>query len=282
LTRAQDKFDQSETHPGCQSLREASIRLGVKDDDNLPFYLCPPGATTATLLVHGFTATPWEMRPLADFLAEAGIASLAVRLSGHGTSPEDLASRTWEDWRQSVEDGYHILHQDFQVIYGMGMSTGCLLLLNVASALRFKGLVLFSPYLQILHRLARYAGLLRWFKPYQVKSTDSHLENRYYNRRPLVGIHQINRLIKVVKTQLPEILCPTMAFNGEGDETIAIDSSRDLMQSLGSKVKIHEIYGPDVPHVLTREENPCRWSMFSQTSNFVQEIENPGNPSVVR
>ncbi|NIQ11940.1 MAG: alpha/beta fold hydrolase [Gammaproteobacteria bacterium] len=282
MTKSQEKSNLSDSHPGSRSLREDSIRLGVKDHDNLPFYICPEGAETATLLVHGFTATPWEMRPLAEFLAEANIASLAVRLPGHGTSPEDLANCTWEDWSKSIEEGHQVLQQDFQTIYGMGMSTGCLLLLNLATALKFKGLVLFSPYLQILHKLAPYAGLLRWFKPYHVKSTDSHLENRYYNRRPLVGIHQINRLIKVVKTQLPEIACPIMAFNGEADETIAIDSSRDLMQSLGSKVKIHEIYGPDVPHVLTREENPCRWSMFAQASHFVQEIENPGKPSVVR
>ncbi len=264
------------------SLRRDSRSQGVSDPDNLPFMLCPREATTAVLLVHGFTATPWEMRPLAEFLAEAGIASLAVRLPGHGTSPEDLVARRWEEWLQACCDGYRILCKDFQVIYGMGMSTGCLLLLTLARDNPLKGLVLFSPYLRVLHRLAPYAGWLRWLRPYQVKPVTDGLDERYYERRPLAGIHQINRLLQTVRRQLPQILCPVLAFNGEGDQTVDIDSGRQLVDLLGSSVKIHERYGPEVSHVLTRENNPCRWSMFLQAVRFAQELENPGTTARVR
>jgi len=269
------QFDCSETDPGCQSLRRHSRSQGVSDQDNLPFMLSPPGAKTAVLLVHGFTATPWEMRPLADFLADRGIASLAVRLPGHGTSPEDLAGRQWEEWLGAVLDGYQLLNKDFQSIHGMGVSTGCLLLLTMARVTPLNGLVLFSPYLRVLHKLAPYAGWLRWIRPYHVKSTDEELDVHYYNRRPLAGIHQINRLLKTVRSQLPQIVCPVLAFNGEGDQTVDIDSGRRLMNLLGSAVKIHEQYGPEVPHVLTREENPCREAMFTQAARFVQELETP-------
>jgi carboxylesterase len=249
--------------------------MGVVDPENLPFMLCPPGAETAVLLVHGFTATPWEMRPLAEFLADAGIASLAVRLPGHGTSPEDLAGRRWEEWFRAVLDGYQILSKGFQSIYGMGMSTGCLLLLTLAKDNPIGGLVLFSPYLRVLHRLAPYAGWLRWIRPYHVKSADEGLNERYYNRRPVAGIHQINRLTQTVRGQLAHIVCPVLAFNGAGDQTVDINSGRQLVALLGSPVKIHAQYGPDVPHVLTSEENPCRWSMFVQAARFVQELDNP-------
>src|SRR5512139_3475104 len=56
----------------------------VGDDDNLPFYLAPAATAAAVLLVHGFSATPWEMRPLAEDLMTRGFACLAVRLPGHG------------------------------------------------------------------------------------------------------------------------------------------------------------------------------------------------------
>jgi len=282
MTHSTSRADCSETHPDCLRLRRDSRSLGVADQDNLPFMLCPPGATTAVLLVHGFTATPWEMRPLAEFLAEAGMASLAVRLPGHGTSPEDLAGRRWEEWSAACIEGYKILSKEFPIIYGMGMSTGCLLLLEMARANPFNGLVLFSPYLRVLHWLAPYAGWLRWLRPYQVKSGDEGLSNRYYNRRPLAGIHQINRLLRTVRSQLPQVVCPVLAFNGEGDETVDINSGRRLVDLLGSSVKIHERYGPEVPHVLTREENPRRWVMFDQAVRFVQELENPGTAVRVR
>lgn len=244
--------------------------------------LCPPEAQAAVLLVHGFTATPWEMRPLAEFLAEADIASLAIRLPGHGTSPEDLAGRNWEEWLNALLQGYKILSEDFQTIYGMGLSTGCLLLLTMAAAKPLDGLVLFSPYLRVLHGLAPYAGLLRWLRPYHVKSADGEFSQYYYNRRPVAGIHQINRLVKTVRAQLPNITCPVLAFNGEGDETVDISSGRLLVNLLGSSVKIHQRYGPEVPHVLTREENPCRSEMFAQAIKFIQELENPGSLTRVR
>ena len=142
MANLSDPKESSKEHPACQNLRRNSRKQGVSDQDNLPFMLCPPGAKTAVLLIHGFTATPWEMRPLADFLADAGIASLAVRLPGHGTSPEDLAVRRWEEWRNATIEGYQILSKDFQTVYGMGMSTGCLLLLSIAEVKPLNGLVL--------------------------------------------------------------------------------------------------------------------------------------------
>jgi len=282
MTHHNLQFDCSETDPDCQALRRDSRNQGVSDLDNLPFRLSPPGAKTAVLLVHGFTATPWEMRPLANYLAAQGIASLAVRLPGHGTSPEDLAGRQWEEWLSAIRDGYQILSKDFQSIYGMGMSTGCLLLLAMAKEKSFNGLVLFSPYLRVLHKLAPYAGWLRWIRPYHIKPADEGLNERYYNRRPLAGVHQINRLLKTVRSQLTHIVCPVLAFNGEGDQTVDIGSGRQLVDLLGSAVKIYKLYGPDVPHVLTREENPCRESMFAGATRFIQEIESPGSVARVR
>ena len=277
MAHQNNRFDCSETHSDCRTIRRDSRNLGVVEEENLPFMLCPPGAKTAALLVHGFTATPWEMRPLADFLADAGIASLAVRLPGHGTSPEDLAGRRWEEWYDAILDGYQILSKEVQSIYGIGMSTGCLLLLALTKVEPLNGLVLFSPYLRVLHRLAPYAGWLRWIRPYHVKSEDEGLSNRYYNRRPVAGIHQINRLLQTIGSQLPHITCPVLAFNGEGDQTVDIDSGRQLVDLLGSSVKIHAQYGPDVSHVLTREENPYRGAMFFQAAKFIQELDDPGS-----
>jgi carboxylesterase len=49
------------------------------------------GGDTGCLLIHGFTGTPQNIRPLGDFLARRGLTVLAPRLHGHGTSLEWLA-----------------------------------------------------------------------------------------------------------------------------------------------------------------------------------------------
>src|SRR5262249_50914792 len=61
------------------------------------------------LLVHGFTATPAEMRPLGEALAARGFPVRGVRLAGHGTSVEDLARTGWRDWYASVEHDLGLL-----------------------------------------------------------------------------------------------------------------------------------------------------------------------------
>ena len=268
-------FDHSDRNHGCQALRQLAQGEGVSEPNALPFMLHPPGAKSAALLVHGFTGTPWEMRLLAEELAHAGIASLAIRLPGHGTSPEDLAKKRLEDWSYAVQEGYNILHKDYSSIYGIGMSTGCLLILAAARTNPMSGLVLFSPYLRVQHWLAPYAGLLKWFWPYQVKPEAEDSQKHYYRHRPIAGIHQINRLIKRVRSQLLRITCPVLAFNGEGDQTIDIESGRELIDRMASKIKEYRCYGTDVPHVLTREENPYRVEMFNQTVRFIQSLEDP-------
>ena len=270
-----DPFDHSETNQDCQTLRRLAQEEGVSEPNDLPFMLRPPGAPSAALLVHGFTGTPWEMRLLGEELAIAGIASLAIRLPGHGTSPEDLAKKRWEEWHDAVQVGYNILRKDYSSIFGIGMSTGCLLLLAAARTNPMSGLVLFSPYLRLQHWLAPYAGWLKWFRPYQVKPEADNSQKHYYRRRPVAGIYQINRLIKRVRSQLPRITCPVLAFNGEGDQTVDIESGRELIDRMASETKEYRCYGTDVPHVLTREENPYRGEMFTHAIEFIQGLEGP-------
>jgi carboxylesterase len=267
--------DRSETDQRCREARSQAREAGVSCDDNLPFLIGPKDADIAVLMIHGFTATPWEMRLLGEFLARDGISCLAVRLPGHGTTPEDLARCRWQDWLASVNEGHTLLAARHPHVFGLGMSTGCLLLLASALEQTFQGLVLCSPYLRIKNRLAAYAGWLRWLRPYQNKeprSPDPH----YYDRRPVAGVDQINRLVKQLRPHLADCRTPVLAFNGEGDQTVEVESGRDLVMQLGSLVRIYQRYGEEIPHVMVREENPCYAGMFSLIRTFIRETIEPG------
>lgn len=246
---------------------------GVRGAGDLPFYTAPSGAKVAVLLVHGFSATPWEMRPLAENLTGRGFACLAVRLPGHGTTPEDLAGRRWEEWRGAVVRGFDLLAGRFPRVYGAGLSTGSLLLLALARQRQPTGLVLLSPYLLLHHRLAPHAGWLRYLKPYQHRPLSGEEASHYYARRPLAGVHQINRLVRALSPRLPEIKVPVLAIHGEGDQTINIDSGRLLVEQLGSTIKVYERLGPEAPHVLTSAENPQREVVFDLIGKFLEGLE---------
>ncbi len=240
-------------------LVEQALRDGVSDVSARPFLIPAAGPCQGrVLLVHGFTATPWEMRHLGESLAGAGFTALGIRLPGHGTDSDDLAGRSFREWLTAVEDGLTILTAEGGPIYGIGMSTGGLLLALLARERSLAGLVLLSPFLRLAHPLAPFAGLLsRWF-PFQERPLAGPAAAHYYSRRPLAGIAQVRQLTRELAGQLPAITTPTLVLAAEGDQTVDLASGLDLFQRLGSHRKEYHRFGPEVPHVLTTEENP-RW-----------------------
>ncbi len=262
---------------GVDDLMAEDLRLarseGVQDADNQPFFIDPAGATSAVLLVHGFTASPWEMRPLAEELQGRGFACLAVRLPGHGTSAKDLANRRWEDWLATVVRGYDLLSARFAYVYGAGLSTGSLLLLALARQRPLAGVVLLSPYLRLRHRLAPWARWLRYLRPYQFRPLAGAAARHYYPQRPLAGVHQINRLLRNLSASLADIDVPALAIHGEGDLVVDIDSGRRLVEQLGSTVKVYERLGPEAPHVLTGADNPHRRTVLDLAGRFLEEVD---------
>jgi carboxylesterase len=253
---------------------ELARREGVVRPENMPFLLEPEKPRgVGVLLVHGFTASPWEMRRLGEALAKNGYTAMGVRLPGHGTSPEDLASRDCEEWLQTVERGFHLLANRHPRIYCAGMSTGGLLLLSLAPSLPARALVLLSPFLRFQNRLAGFAWLLRHFKDFQERPLPPELSPYYYQRRPLEGIHQVFRLISRARRNLARITVPTLVVSAEGDRTVQVRSALEIFREIPSGRKEFHLYGPTVPHVLTTPENPRRDETFHLILDFFNRLE---------
>ncbi|PLX94139.1 MAG: hypothetical protein C0619_03495 [Desulfuromonas sp.] len=246
---------------------------GVSNEDNLPFLLeSKQSSARGILLVHGFTATPQEMRPLAEHLHERGDTVFAVRLPGHGTRSADLATRNYQEWLEAVARGHRLLAGHGLPVVGIGLSTGALLLLKLALSEQFSGLVLLSPFLHLRHRLAPLAGLLRYLVPYQKRELKPAEQTRYYAERPLRGIHQINLLRRQIGRELHRIQAPALVLAAEGDATIAPGTSAELFRRLGSRPKTFHLFGEDVPHVLTTAENPRLQETFNRIDRFLAQL----------
>ena len=80
---AGSRLDPSPRSASSQGSKEHLMSYIIPGSE--PFYL--PGGSTGCLLLHGFSATPEEMRPLGEFLASKGYSVIGVRLAGHATHP---------------------------------------------------------------------------------------------------------------------------------------------------------------------------------------------------
>lgn len=64
------------------------------------------GNKTGFVLVHGFTATTTEVKPLAERLYQQGYTISAPLLPGHDTHPDDLNRVHWQEWYKTVSQAY--------------------------------------------------------------------------------------------------------------------------------------------------------------------------------
>ena len=217
----------------------------------------PEGASAAFLLVHGFCAAPDEIRTFGDFLTERGIASFAVQLAGHGTTPDDLRSTRWEDWVQSAREGLEYVRSwnpDMLFIGGISMG-GAISLILGSEEEGIDGLVLFAPALKIDGIMPKLVPALKYFlgdriidveaaqKVYDVKRTK-------YDREPVSIYHELLKLQKQARKKLHLVRIPAIIIQGAKDRTISPDNGQRAFDGISSEEK--ELYIlEDGEHVIT-------------------------------
>lgn len=107
-------------------------------------------ADLAILYVHGFSASPAELRPLPEDLARRlGASLLAIRLTGHGRDGADLADARAGDWWRDLAEGLAVARRMGRRVVVLGMSTGATLTALAARDPQMGGMmdgvVLISP-----------------------------------------------------------------------------------------------------------------------------------------
>ncbi len=202
------------------------------------------------LLVHGYMASPEEMRPLYEHLVARGLTVYAVRLAGHGTSPYDLTTRDWEDWYYTARVGYTILTTLVDKIFVCGFSMGGAISWHLAAANppKLSGIVSISaamilksrtsflaPFIDLVDDAMKLCGMGKT----PVEFIANHPENPHINyfKNPVHGVDQLLELVGVVKKELPKIRIPALIIQGGKDPTVDPESAEEYYDTVGSKTK---------------------------------------------
>ncbi len=180
---------------------------------------------TGVLLIHGFTATTAEVRPLAEKLHAAGYTVAGPVLPGHNTDdPANINRYTWRDWVSEVERAYRDLAARCARVFAGGESTGGVLSLWLgAHHPEISGLLLYAPALKLqispLDQIKLH--LLAPFVPYVPKQNDDDdLPWKGYTVNPIKGVQQLLKLQKAVWPLLPQIRQPVLIVQGRADATV--------------------------------------------------------------
>ena len=238
----------------------------------------PEGASIAFLLIHGFCAAPDELATLGKYLEDEGVASFAVQIEGHGTSPDDLKETSWRNWYTSVQQGFEeVKSWKMKHLFVAGLSMGgALSTLLISQVQGVDGLVLIAPALRISGILPRLVPLLKYFlkdreidveavqRVYDIKRTK-------YDREPVSSYHELFKLLKVARKNLNKISIPTLILHGTADKTIDPDNGKLALERISSSDKnLHLIQGAE--HVISC--HPTREIAYPLIKEFVERITN--------
>lgn len=203
------------------------------------------GGPVGVLLSHGFTATPAEVRPLAQVLYTAGYTVAGPLLPGHGTTPEDLNGTTWRDWTGAYERMYERLQDQCEKVVIGGESLGGLLTLHAAIYHPEAAAVLcYAPALHTTSLVKRlFAEVIKRWVPVQLKKSKPDGASALwqgYAHTPVAAATQLFRLQVEVSRYLGDIRQPLLIVQGKEDQSVyssVPDLIADTVQS--QVVEIH-------------------------------------------
>jgi carboxylesterase len=230
-----------------------------------PFLL--EGGEVGCVCVHGFTASPEEMRWLGEYLHTRGLTICAPRLAGHGTSPAMMRRQHWMDWYESVLDGIALARARCRKVFAVGLSMGGLLSLRVAAVGLVDGAVVMAAPLYVDAPL-RLASVLKYVRPYRVpqrgdldarvRAVQHQMGREDYGRvayddgTPVASIAQLRALMGEVRRHLPEITVPLLLIYSKTDRTVPFGN----MQVVAEQVRSADLVQKTLErsdHVLTQE-----------------------------
>lgn len=238
-----------------------------------PFFIS--GGAVGCLLLHGFTATPNEVRGLGTHLGEQGYTVLGPRLAHHGSRPADMRRSRWHDWYLSALDGWHLLSQQCRQVVVAGMSMGGVAALLLASRQSVAAVMTMAtpitmppdPRLRILRFYARIRPYLP--KPHWDKSQRASR----YAVTPTRALYELQEYLTMVEEALPQVTVPVLLIHSHADLTVTPDNMDRIYEALGSAHK-ERVWLEDAQHVLT-EDPQHREEVFERVAEFVARWTGP-------
>jgi carboxylesterase len=240
--------------------------MNAAEDKTAPFEL--GAGDDACLLLHGFTGTPWDVRPIGEALALAGCHVRAPRLPGHGLSPEAMLDVTWRDWERAAEDSLAALGPRARVFVA-GLSMGALLALILAGKHpeRIRGLALIAPAVHFLGpamkllRATRAVPWLEWVMPWvskrktDIDDPDVAAQAPIIPRFPSARLRDLWTLQDHARAALPRVKAPTLIAVARHDHVVDPDAGLALATQLPAAASVRTLQLERGFHVIPRDRD---------------------------
>ncbi len=201
------------------------------------------GDHIGVLVIHGYTGSPHSVHYLARSLALAEYTVASPCLSGHGTTPADMATCTASDWIANLHTDLDWLKERCDTIFVTGLSMGGTLTLYLAAQYPdlFKGIIPINA--AIFLDKPAYASLAYMRGgPAQALGVAGDIKapnvtDLSYPVVPVPSIKELAALMKVTEEMLPLITCPALLITSREDHVVPPANGTYILNRIASQEK---------------------------------------------
>lgn len=224
------------------------------------------GRAPAVLALHGFGATPAEVKLVLEAAHELGLRAAAPLLPGHGSHVRDLARTRWPDWLAAARTAFESLTAESGPVIVAGLSMGSLLTLELSLLYpeQVAGIVLLAPATRLAWphpglglAIASALGLPDFVVPKRapdIRDARQRRQQRTYSAEPFLAGNEVRLAGKRLSQELGKIRCPAFVAHGAKDHVCPVRNAYRVHAALGTPSEDKElVILPRSYHIITRD-----------------------------
>ena len=279
LLQEEEKNDFENSHKYFENYKQIKPK-----DIGTPKYFETNNKNICVIAIHGFSSSPKEMEKLALYLNAKNLNIYTPRIDGHGTVAEDLKTKKWQDWYNSISRAITIATLKYEKIFIVGFSTGGLLaLLSTKKQYKeFCGIVCINAAIHlkdlrlktILPAISFWNDLVKAFNEdnYVKEFVENIPENPEinYHKHYISSIEELNLLMKKTNKNLNKIRKPILIIQSKDDPVVNPSSAYEIYEKIQSKDKIIKIINSQ-KHVIITQDN--KDEIFEYIFEFIKSYK---------
>ncbi len=204
---------------------------GMLWPEGVPFHQKASGGSEAVVVcLHGFGATPYETRPVADACVKAGIDAVAPILPGHGYAQDAdqkraIVKMTKNGLLEATRCEVTRARDKYKTVFAYGQSMGGAVALTIAGEGLVDACATTAPALKLpagagfnMVLTAMFFNKLSFF--IKKKPRTRAFANYSYSHNSSLAGAQMQRISLYARSMLASIACPVLVAHSHRDSTI--------------------------------------------------------------